>query len=321
MKFIELKKFLKQSVLLNSVLWGNDAFLLQKSVDLIRESQSFEPAELNEITFKEQIDGKTVVQALNTFPVMSEFKLVVVDLTKNASVANLDEIKSYLKSPNPSSILILIAGSDKALAEQFGCEMVDCNKLSDAMVQTFVISELNKFGKTITTEALKTLCAFGVYNLTYITAELSKLIAYVGNKKEIVLSDVQEIATKNLEYQVFDLTESLAKQNAEKAYQILNEMLSKRENEKMILPLVYNHFRRLLFASLSVGDGVADMAKMLKVKEYAITKAKEQSKWFSQKKLKAINDLCLQLDFSVKNGDMLSENAISLLVLQILNLR
>ena len=322
MKFAELKKSLKEKILNNYLLLGNDTFLLQKSFSLIKESINFEPEELNVNIFSDNINIEEVVKALNTMPVLCEYKLVYVNFgVKTENLQNLKSLTEYLKSPNPSSILVINAGNNKADVEKLIplMEVVDCNKLTSELVKKFVLSELNQYAKTIEVSALNKLCEYSLYDLGLINAEISKLIGYVGQATNIGIADVELIVTKNLDYQVFDLTEHLAKKNSDKVFEILADMKTKKENEKNLFPLIYNHFRRLLHVSLNSASSNQEISKLLKVKEYAITVASRQSKLFSQKILKKINDLCLQLDFDVKSGEMNYDNALNYLILQILN--
>ncbi len=321
MKFTELKKNLKTNTYNNLALLGNDDFLLNRSYELILASKSFEPNELNITAFGESIDGEEVVKACNTFPVFSEFKLVSVNLVGKADFTNQAAVLNYLKQPNPTTILVFGFGNNKQLAEPFLklCELVDCNKLDERTIKLFLQNELSKFNKTMEDSALKLMCEYGLYNLTYLNSEMEKLVAYVGTRSTITTNDVQELVAKNLDYQVFDLTEALAKKQTERAMELLSDMKTKKENEKTLLPLIANHFRRLFLVGVSAGQSAAAMAKLLKVKEYAVTVSMQQSKLFSKRTLKQINDLCLELGFAVKNGDMLADYAISYLILQILN--
>lgn len=321
MKFVELKKFLKQGFYNNYLLYGNDSYLLKKSYELIKESKNFEPELLNISVFTENIDGKEVVKALQTMPIMSEYRLVYVDLSGKTDFANSNEVINYFNNCNPNAILVINAGENKNIYDIFkvaNLEVIDCNKLDEKILFAFILNEFKKANKTITPLAMKLLCEFCLYNLTNIVAEIAKLIAFVGERETVEENDVNLIVTKNVDYQIFDLTENLAKKDAQKVYSVLQEIRAKKDNEKLILPLIYSHFRRLLHTKLN-SENLTETAKLLKVKEYAVSVALKQSKLFSQKMLKQINDLCLELDYAVKNGDMLNENAIEYLILQILN--
>lgn len=322
MKFVELKKSLRDKVLNSYLLVGNDAFLLQKSYELIKESLPLEPLDLNLIIFTENIDCKLVVKALETMPIFAEKKLVYVNFfAKVGELLNLQDLVKYLKNPNPSSVLVINAGNSKKELSSIVnlMEEVDCNKLNENVIAGFVNNELKKFNKTIAPQAMRKLCEFCIYDLTSINAEIHKLVSFVGSKNIIEEEDILQVVTKNLGYQIFDLTENLAKKNSDKVYELLKEIRSKKENEKMLLPLISNHFRRLLHVSLNYNN-LKNLPKLLKVKDYAVTVASNQAKLFTQRSLRKICDTALQLDFEVKSGEMLTESAVNFLILQILNI-
>ena len=66
-------------------------------------------------------------------------------------------------------------------------------------------------------------------------------------------------------------------------------------------------------------ESKSELAKMLGVHEYAITKSQDQVKLFTKKQLKEINDMCQQLDFDIKQSNITPENAIDYIILKILN--
>ena len=63
-----------------------------------------------------------------------------------------------------------------------------------------------------------------------------------------------------------------------------------------------------------------ELSKMLGVKEYAIKMTQNQVKLFTVSKLKKINELCVKMDGDLKQSNIGIDNAINLLVLQILNM-
>ena len=101
--------------------------------------------------------------------------------------------------------------------------------------------------------------------------------------------------------------------NGDKAIKILDQI----GKEQGILGLITNHFRRLFFISTSELDDKT-LANLLNVKEYAIKKQREQTKNFSKIQLKRIFEMLEDVDFKIKSGAMLSENALYFLVLSIL---
>lgn len=318
MKFVELKRTLKDKIENCYLLKGDDPFLLDRSYSLIYDALNISMDDLNVSKFSEQVDFEDVIKALNTLPVFAKYRLVYVKLS-NKDFKNEKQLGAYFENVNPTSVLVVDEGNDdflKSLAKEF--TLVDCNRLSKEIVFPFVASELKKYNKTISKSACELLCDYTNNDLSKINNELIKLAGYIGDRDEISVDDIEKMVTKSTEFQIFELTEALARKNSKKVYDILEVMKSRKDEFRTLHPLIYKHFRRLFFVSITSGTR-ADLAKMLGVQEYAITKSQEQAKLFTKRQLKEINDICIQLDYDLKNSNITVNNAIDLLVLKILN--
>lgn len=318
MKFVELKKSLKENVQNAYLLKGDDQFLRDRSYSLIYDALNMEMDDLNVSCFEDAVDFEMVIKALNTLPVFAKYRLVYVKLS-GKDFKNEKLLTEYFKSVNPTSVLVVDEGADdllKTLAKEF--ELVDCNRLSKDIVFPFVAAELKKYSKTISKPACEKLCDFTNNDLSKINNELVKLVGYIGDNLEIQVDDVEKMVTKSTEFQIYELTEALARKNSKKVYEILEILKSRKDEFRTLHALIYKHFRRLFFVSIT-RENRADLAKMLGVQEYAITKAQEQAKLFTKKQLKEINDICIDLDYKLKNSNITPNNAIELLVLKILN--
>lgn len=320
MKYIELKNSLKSNIFNNYLLSGSDEFLLNKSVELIFSALKINIVEMNHLKFiGENIDFEEVVKALNTMPMFDDRKMVVVYLNVKSSVSNLSKLTDYLKNPNPQSVLVVVAGDNNELKAQLNkFEVVDCNRLTEDIVDKFVLSELKNSNTNITKPALKTLNEYCVYDLSKIVKEVSKLISFVADKKLIEEKDVKLLVNKTLEFQIFELTENLAKKNKDKVFEILEALKSKKDTYRTLIPLIYGHFRRLFYVAVS-NLSKSELGTMLGVKDYAITVAYKQSKMFTKLQLKNIINIMEQLDFELKTSAISNELAVDYLVLKILN--
>lgn len=320
MKYIELKNSLKSKIFNNYLLIGSDEFLLNKSVELIFNALKINITDLNFIKFiGENVNFNDVVKALNTMPVFDEKKLVVVYLNIKTSITELNTLNDYLKNYNPQSVLVVVLGeSADVKLNQNLFEVVDCNRLGEEITNKFVLSELKNYNTNITPQALKKLNEYCVYDLTKIVKELSKLTSYVANKKLIEEKDVELLVNKTLEFQIYELTENLAKKNKEKVFEILDVLKNKKDSYKTLLPLIYNHFRRLFYVATS-NLSKSELGAMLGVKDYAITVAFKQSKMFPKIKLKQIINIIAELDYELKTTAISNELGIEYLVLRILN--
>jgi DNA polymerase-3 subunit delta len=323
-KFEDLKGCLRQKISSSYLLSGVDEYLLSSAYKMIVKATNLEVEDLNLIKFAEGvIDCNDIVRACETMPVFGDKKVVYLDLrlAKKSELKNIKLLNDYLESANPTTVLIINSGSNE---DDFGLdkkrlELVDCNRLDIKFVEAKVTSVLKAKQKSISAIALKMLIEYCLGDMAKIMVETDKLIAYIGDRAEIKNTDIEEIVTRSIEYQVFELTEALAKKNSQKVYSILGDMKAKRDEYKMLPALIYAHFRRLFHISLNSGTSNAELAKMLGVKEFAVKMAQSQAKLFSKSALKKINTLCAGLDFDLKQSNISMENTVDLIVLTILN--
>lgn len=323
MKFEELKNNLKSKIEPAYLLMGVDEFLLSSAYNLIVKYSGMQMEDLNLIKFGEGIiDMKDVVRALNTLPVFCDKKIVYLDIrmSKLNELKNIKDLQEYLECPNMSSVLIVNLGSNDIKFIDKNIEIIDCNRLGINIVSLKIKQIANMSNKNISEETIKLLYDYTLGDLAKITVELNKLISYVGDKDSIEISDIKELVTPSLEYQVFELTDALAKKNSIKVYQIISDMKAKKDEFRTLPAIIFSHFRRLFMVALNQDKNRMELSKLLGVKEYAVKMSMQQAGLFSKSQLKKINELLSQVDFDLKQSNMSIDNAVGLIVLKILNI-
>lgn len=323
MKFEELKNNLKSKIEPAYLLMGVDEFLLSSAYNLIVKYSGMLMEDLNLIKFGEGIiDMKDVVRALNTLPVFCDKKIVYLDIrmSKLNELKNIKDLQEYLECPNMSSVLIVNLGSNDIKFIDKNIESIDCNRLGINIVSLKIKQIANMSNKNISEETIKLLYDYTLGDLAKITVELNKLISYVGDKDSIEISDIKELVTPSLEYQVFELTDALAKKNSIRVYQIISDMKAKKDEFRTLPAIIFSHFRRLFMVALNQDKNRMELSKLLGVKEYAVKMSMQQAGLFSKSQLKKINELLSQVDFDLKQSNMSIDNAVGLIVLKILNI-
>ena len=302
---------------------GVDEFLLSSAYNLIVKYSGMQMEDLNLIKFGEGIiDMKDVVRALNTLPVFCDKKIVYLDIrmSKLNELKNIKDLQEYLECPNMSSVLIVNLGSNDIKFIDKNIESIDCNRLGINIVSLKIKQIANMSNKNISEETIKLLYDYTLGDLAKITVELNKLISYVGDKDSIEISDIKELVTQSIEYQVFELTDALAKKNSIRVYQIISDMKAKKDEFRTLPAIIFSHFRRLFMVALNQDKNRMELSKLLGVKEYAVKMSMQQAGLFSKSQLKKINELLSQVDFELKQSNMSIDNAVGLIVLKILNI-
>ncbi len=325
MRFEELKKNLVQKIEYVYVLSGIDEYLLDSAYKLIVKYSQIDIPDLNLIKYGEGIiDFDDVIRSLNTLPVFCNKKIVYLDLksTKKSDIKNINALNDYLNCPNNSSVLIINIGSnsDVFTLNNPNIIQVDCSRLPYNIVKLKIKNMLEKYSKEIEEDAIEILYNLTLGDLQKISMEINKLIAFVGENKKIQVKDIREIVTPSLEYQVFELTDALAKKDSSKVFSIINDMKSKKDEYKTLPSIIFSHFRRLFMVALNQDRNKVELSKLLNVKEYAVKMSIQQVNLFSKSSLKKINELCNKVDYDLKQSNISLDNAINLIVLTILNL-
>ena len=322
MKFVDLKKSLKENIKPAYLLCGDDVFLLYKSLDLIENACTPNMPEFNKVVFGEDSSYtvQDVVESLQALPIGDVKRLVLIkDLNLKNTKENLSGLNDYLKNPNPDSCLVLFCSDQNELAEKLvGVEKVDCNRLDELLVKKLVLQKVNELEKAINPDALQLLCDYTCRNLFRAFAEAEKLAAFIGEEKLITKELVENNVVKELEFQGYEFSQAVAAKNSQKAFEILNAMLAQPSNIGTIISALYSQFSRMFFVRTS-NETQGEMAKIFGCKEFAVKKLAELSAGFSKRSLKNIVEKISQLEFEMKSGQISSEALCERLVFEIIS--
>ena len=305
-----LKQRLQKKIEPCYLIQGEDVLLYDKALELIKCACNLSLEEFNYTQFDDDtFNGDVVIDTLQTLPIASEKKLV---LLKNISKVSEDfkkKLNAYLKAPVPSTCLVIFDFFNKF--DFIISEKVSAKRLDEKSLSEIIEKEIAEAGKAIKKDATTLLISYcsGYYSL--IKKELEKLKSC--NRDVIDVKDIENMVTKEVEYTAFELTEALSKKDANKAVKLLSLM----DKDTKTFSLIANHFRRLFFVSISK-ESDAELSKLLLVKEYAIVKARQLARNFSKIQLKNIYELLDEVDFYIKNGQMQIENALYYLIFGIL---
>ncbi len=308
-----LKKRLNEGLASVYLVEGDDFYLFDKALSMIKNACKITLEDFNVTIFDdENFSLEKLFNATEMLPMNDPKRLVVI---KGGQVKEGDKKKLenlLLKIPKTTCVVVLDYNKNfEFLKKSF--VYVDANRMDRETVKKLVVAYLAKSGKQISGEALETLIGATNGYLTKIMNELAKLECYDLESPLITKKMVDEIAIKDVEFSVFELTDALSKKKGDKAIKLLKLM----EKDPGVFSLISNHFRRLFYVSISDMTN-SELAALLNVKEYAIVKARELARGFSKAQLKKINALLEELDYNVKSGKLLASNALHLLVFNII---
>ena len=162
----------------------------------------------------------------------------------------------------------------------------------------------NAYKVKVDTGAIKFLIETSGTSMQELINEIRKLIEYVGENGTITKKDIESLAIKTLDSNIFDLTDNLGKKDIGASIQILNELLYLKEPIQKILITMYNHFKKLYIVKLSEKYR-KDLAVAMNLKPnqaFLLNKYKMQAKYFTEQEIRSILDEMIKLDTNYKNG-------------------
>lgn len=308
-----LKKRLNDGIARVYIVEGDDYYLYDKAFSMIKNACRITLDDFNINVFDdESFNLNKFFNATEMLPVIDQKRLVVLKGCKINEGEKKALAEMLMHIPKTTTVLILDYNNNfEYLKKDF--VLVDANRMDEQTVRKLVVAYLAKQDRQISPEALTGLIEACNGYLTRIFSELNKLMYYQPQNPLITKNMVDELVTKDIEFSIFELTEALSKKQGDIALQILKRM----EKDQGVFTLIANQFRRLFYASISDLSN-AELAKLLGVKEYAITKARQLAKGFSKAQLNKICGMLEEFDYAVKSGAILQQNALYLLVFNII---
>ena len=311
MKFKDLKKSFASGMMPIYLVCGDDAFLVERATRLIIDACNIDEG-LNLSNFEGgelKSNSEKLLSALTSYPFMGE-KRVVLAKEYYPLVADLKALKSYFEKPCETTVFI-IANTAKSdgLLKMANVTEVDCFKGDEAVASIWIKSQASKGGVRITQGAIDKIIDYSGADMTKINGEVEKLVAYALKSGEITEKDVDALCVKETEYQLYEVVEFISAKKYENAYTCLMEMMSSSGDGQKLFVSLYYHYRRMLYSALSQ-EPDAEVAKHLKIKEYAVKMARRQAKAYSLKRLKEIVDSLALYDERFKQGYVEQSSAV-----------
>lgn len=286
---------------------------------------------LNE-TVLEGAGAKRIVEAAETLPMMCDRRLVVVrDWAPLMSGKSSDEdaeaqrILDWISVKNDGCTLVFYmreeADSRKKLASELnkrGCT-VNFDQLTDSEIARWVSSRLKPSKKKMSASAIQRLVFTAGRELTRLDGELSKLVAYSGERNAIDEADIEAVVSPSLEYGAFDMLNHLFDGDAQGAYRLLELMLERGSNRIAIIVSIARQLRGMSFMSIAAENGhsVEETAKQLGLNPYAARVMAQKARRYAASALEEMYIAAIDTDYAIKSGQMRDSAALDRLFIKI----
>ena len=327
--FDELKSGKVHNVYL---FYGPEAYIRKSAIAALEKKTQMPGLESMNCTVLSAPSAQTIIENSETLPMMSDYRLIIVQdcalLTAGKAkdeAQDSEMLAAYLsRVPETTCLVFELAGGidkrkklSKALLAMPGAVSFDA--LDDAQLTRWIGQQLRPMGKKMDAASCAALAFTSGRDLTMLSGELLKLAAYVGERDVITQEDIEKIATHTAECTVFAMVDALVAGKAKEAFELLGVLLSAGEQRIGILAMITRHYRQMmhLCAMQQERQQQGQIAKVLGVPPFALTRLSRQVGKRSYESLKGCVEMCVQADYDIKRGALREEAALDRLMLML----
>lgn len=309
------------------LFYGEEKYLINQLIDMI--ISKFIPAEMQDIDLiRIKIDSMItsqdllrIKQELQTPAFLSERKVIIVENSHLFSTAekgkneeqkkNIAEFEEILSLLNPYCCLVFIEeGIDarkKSLLnnlEKNDLILVEIQKEEFNVLLQWIQAQAQKSNLKITKEAAEALIGRCESSMTEIRQEMYKVILYAQNaeKSGIDLNMINFVCRPDINGNIFQLTEAIARGRAKEALRLLNILLMNKEPLPLIRFMFNRHIKQLICAKELQNE--RDLIKQAKIHPYAAKKLMQQINSLKMSDLEFLYHQSFLSDWQVKKGLM-----------------
>lgn len=243
--------------------------LLEHTVTKLR-SRIAEVADLdfNSDTFDgDNADADAITSAANTLPFASEKRVVFVRGVDRMNREGQERLVAYCENPSPSTVMALTAA--KILKTSRLYKAVDrlggilerkapkANELPGVIASLFADR-----GRKASPEASALLANAVGKDLRRITAEVDKVVTFLGERTEVTREDIESVVVVTAKASVFEFVDALGDRNCRRALQLASDLLADEPTPLAAHAMAVRGIRDLMIARSMIDRGQGGLAEI-----------------------------------------------------------
>jgi DNA polymerase III subunit delta len=320
---------------------GDDEFAINESVTKLTTHLGDETIAGMNTT---RLDGRSTTlsqlkDAVATMPFLASKRLVILSYptSRYKEKSEQEELLKFLSTEKPTSKLILVAYDfltedrdrrDGKLnwLEKWASAPEQSKRVflrhhpqpAGAMMVKWIQDHVKSMGGQVTTQASVALASQVGDDTRLVSQEITKLLTYVNFSRPVEPDDVEHLTPLTAKIGGFDLVNAIRDRDQRKAQALLHRSLED-DDPIYIFQRVVSQIRALLIAREIFDEHgtVNDFPRSLKISYYPARLALESAPRYSSIFLDKIYHRLLSLDEAIKTGQIDSDLALELLVVEL----
>lgn len=273
-----------------------------------------------------------VVDLVNTMPFMSEHRLVLCENTGwLAGESGLSDDKFTMLTDSLTNIgedVVFVMCEEKVDKRSKLFKFLSKNgsseefaKESEETLKRWIAGYLKNSNKKITAAAAEYLLTEVGNDMTLLSLEMEKLIAWCLERDEVTIKDIDTVCTHQVNGKIFDMITAISEHRQKEALALYYDLLTLRESPFHIQSLLVRQYNNLL----AVRDGMdrnysfAMIADKTGIKDWLVKKMSYIAKKMPSAKIEEAIEACARAEEDIKTGNMVDVLAIELLIISLSN--
>jgi len=247
-----------------------------------------------------------VVNASVSYPMLSEYKLIIVKEFSKIKISEAESFERYLDNPQKATILLLSAdeaGNTKILNKvKSTAEVVDCRPIPEYKISNWLKQRSDERNINLSATAAQMLAEYTGNNLLSIDHELDKIKDFKSDDTKITTDDIISVTGMSKEYNVFTLQKALGEKNIKRSFQIAKNLMDSGENINLVISIIFSFFRKvLIFSKLkSANKNQSEITSLMKLNDFQLRDIQATLNKFNQPGIEKILKLLYSMDKKVK---------------------
>ena len=335
MKYSEFLKAVQEGKISPVVTFlGDEHFLKERALRTVLNR--FLDADSRAFNYRsfvgEEIKDTAFLDEASTMPMFGDWKILYI---KNASALEKgltrvkDYLEQYLDQPSAGTLLIFDfdkwEGSSKLKAMLTKKTIVvEFQPLSEKEIPSWVTAHLRGMNFQIESAAVQALTERLGTDLQKLTSELEKLMLLRQSEKKISLQDVENTVGYTPTAVIWNWTEAMMDQDAQKSVQLLRDLLEQEEAPIYLIAVLAKQYEKMVIAKEMVLQKlpVATIAQKINKPAFFMNKYLTQLSRFRMADLIKAVEVLSFADRALKSGIAKEERTImEMTTLQLCNLK
>lgn len=276
----------------------------------------------------EDADVDRIIEMAETLPFFADHRVILLEDTPlfDKGAAEAQRLAEYLPGMPSGTVMILSQSkADKRSKLYKAIEkqgfVLDCDTVDEVLIGKWTAGLFAKAGLAISGADLAWFLDRTGTDMLGIRSETEKIISYkmengVPVRGTVTRADMEAVSSARLKDRIFDLTDAIARKQADTVFAIYMELCELQTAPQILLSLLQRQFLTILkVGELSAKMSDADIARELKLPPFVITKRyKPVLKSYRRSDLIALVDRCAAIDMEYRSGKIDAGAALEMLM-------